>query len=121
MDSLLQVFGSGAALAAAIALVKLTLDGAGRHGDLLLDLEERSRGHERDTEQRFERALQDLADRAERRAQQQAEALAAERARRVELEHQCSVLREAQAELRSEYACAWAIIQSLLPSSTRRA
>jgi hypothetical protein len=114
MDPMLQALGSGAALAAAFALVKLVLDGAGRRGDLLLDLEERSRGHERDTEQRYERALQDLVDRAERRAQQQAEALAAERARCAELEHQCSVLRETQAELRSAYASARAVLQSLL-------
>ena len=121
MDPLLQAFGSGAALAAAFALVKTVLDGAGRHGDLLLDLEERSRGHERDTEQRFERALQDLVDRAERRAQQQAEALAAEHARRVELEQQCTLLRASQAELQSEYACAWAILQSVLTPTTGRA
>ena len=121
MDPLLQAFGSGAALAAVFALVKLVLDGAGRRGDLLLDLEERSRGHERDTEQRFERALQDLVDRAERRAQQQAEALAAEQARRVELERQCSVLREAHAELQSANASAWAILKELLTPAARRA
>jgi hypothetical protein len=119
MDPVLQAFGGGAALAAAFALVKLVLDGTGRRGDRLLDLEERSRGHERDTEQRFERVLQDLVDRAERRVQQQADAFAAEQARRLALEHECSELRASQVELETDYARLWALTHSLLGTTPR--
>jgi hypothetical protein len=114
MDPLLQGISGGAAIAAAFAIVKLMLDGAGRHSDRLLDLEERSRGHERDTESRFERALRDVADRADRRAALHADALAAERARRLALERECAVLRQAQRELQGEYQRLWDVAQALL-------
>jgi hypothetical protein len=114
MDPWLQGISGGAAIAAAFAIIKLIFDGAGRHTDRLLDLEERSRGHERDTESRFERALRDVADRADHRAAEQADALATERARRIALERECAALRQAQRELHGEYQRLWHIARTLL-------
>jgi hypothetical protein len=87
--------GSGAAIAAAVTLVRLGLEFAIRHNERRLEHEDRRRAHQRDAEARLERLLQDRLSEADRRLERCELDMDTERERRFAIERDYAVLRRA--------------------------
>jgi hypothetical protein len=103
-DALWQSLGGGAAVAAALTLVRLLVEYRLRSHDRRIEHEERRRRHQGDAEARLERVLQDRVADADRRLEHVVLDLHAERLRCGTLEHEHALLQQAHAMLKEQHA-----------------
>jgi hypothetical protein len=103
-DSLWRSLGGGAAIAAALTLVRLFIEYRVRGHERRVEHEERSRRQQADAEARLERILQDRLADADRRLERVALDLNAERLRCGTLEHDNALLQQAHVLLKEQYA-----------------
>jgi hypothetical protein len=98
-----QSLGGGAAVAAALTLVRLWVEYRVRGHDRRAEHEERGRRHQADAEARLERILQDRLADADRRLERVALDLHAERLRCGTLEHEHALLQQAYTLLKEQH------------------
>ncbi|MDQ6675638.1 MAG: hypothetical protein M3069_33720 [Chloroflexota bacterium] len=99
-----QSLGGGAAVAAALTLVRLWIEYRVRGNDRRAEHEERGRRQQADAEARLERVLQDRLADADRRLERVTLDLHAERVRYGTLEHEHALLQQAHALLKEQCA-----------------
>jgi hypothetical protein len=103
-DTLWRSLGGGAAIAAALTLVRLFIEYRLRGHERRVEQEERRRRQQADAEARLERILQDRLAEADRRLERCALDLNAERLRCGTLEHENLLLQQANALLNERLA-----------------
>ena len=103
-DAFWRSLGGGAAVAAALTLVRLLIEYRVRGHDRRVEQEERRRRRQADAEARLERVLQDRLADADRRLEHVAQDLHAERLRCGTLEHEHALLQQAHALLKEQHA-----------------
>jgi hypothetical protein len=103
-DSLWRSIGGGAAIAAALTLVRLLVEYRLHANERHVEHEERRRRQQADAEARLERVLQDRLADADRRLERLALDLNAERLRCGTLEHDNALLQQAHALLKEQHA-----------------
>jgi hypothetical protein len=103
-DSFWQSVGGGAAVAAALTLVRLLIEYRWRGHERRVEHEERHRRQQADAEARLERVLQDRLAEADRRLEHVVLDLHAERLRCGTLEHDHALLQQAHALLKEQHA-----------------
>jgi hypothetical protein len=99
-----QSLGGGAAVAAALTLVRLWIEYRVRGHERRTEHEERGRRQQADAEARLERVLQDRLADADRRLERFASDLQAERLRCGTLEHEHALLLQAHTLLKEQHA-----------------
>jgi hypothetical protein len=99
-----QSLGGGAAVAAALTLVRLWIEYRVRGNERRAEHDERGRRHQADAEARLERVLQDRLADADRRFERVALDLQAERLRCGTLEHEYALLQQAHALLKEQHS-----------------
>jgi hypothetical protein len=103
-DAFWRSLGGGAAIAAALTLVRVLVDYRLRGNERRVEHEERRRRQQADAEARLERVLQDRLADADRRLEHFALDLSAERLRCGTLEHEHALLQQAHALLKEQHA-----------------
>ena len=103
-DAFWRSLGGGAAVAAALTLVRLLIEYRLRGNERRIEHAERRHRQQADAEARLERVLQDRLADADRRLEHFALDLHAERLRCGTLEHEHALLQQAHALLKEQHA-----------------